>query len=199
MIHEAIAQSNLSLIYENIIFEKLMELKELGEDLDKHCSANNDLDERLRVMMCKLENAEMENSHLKESFVKSNVELHLVESINGQLSCQIRDEREMLHLKENELLEAAEMFHVLHTEKTELQRMVENLKIKYDEAEVMLEEQANQILKLSSDKDHQNEELICLCEVNQKLESEMGYLRQELGDTKLREKKLGDEVLKGTK
>ncbi|KAL2663952.1 hypothetical protein AAZV13_02G130300 [Glycine max] len=194
----AIAQSNLSLIYENIIFEKLMELKELGEDLDKHCSANNDLDERLRVMMCKLENAEMENSHLKESFVKSNVELHLVESINGQLSCQIRDEREMLHLKENELLEAAEMFHVLHTEKTELQRMVEDLKIKYDEARVMLEEQANQILKLSSDKDHQNEELLCLSEVNQKLESEMGYLRQELGETKLREKKLGDEVLKGT-
>ena len=53
-----------------------------------------------------IRNAEMENSHLKESFVKSNVELHLVESINGQLSCQIRDEREMLHLKENELLEA---------------------------------------------------------------------------------------------
>ena len=76
--------------------------------------------------------------------------------------------------------------------------MMENLKIKYDEAWVMLEEQANQILKLSSDKDHQNEELICLCEVNQKLESEMGYLRQELGETKLREKKLGDEVLKGT-
>ncbi|KAG5116920.1 hypothetical protein JHK84_043033 [Glycine max] len=197
-IHEAIAQSNLSLIYEDIIFEKLMELKELGEDLDKHCLANNDLDERLRVMMCKLENAEMENSHLKESFVKSNVELHLVESINGHLSCQIRDEREMLHLKENELLEAAEMFHVLHTEKTELQRMVEDLKIKYDEARVMLEEQANQILKLSSDKDHQNEELICLSEVNQKLESKMGYLRQELGETKLREKKLGDEVLKGT-
>ncbi|KAG4949583.1 hypothetical protein JHK82_042800 [Glycine max] len=185
MIHEAIAQSNLSLIYEDIIFEKLMELKELGEDLDKHCLANNDLDERLRVMMCKLENAEMENSHLKESFVKSNVELHLVESINGHLSCQIRDEREMLHLKENELLEAAEI-------------MVEDLKIKYDEARVMLEEQANQILKLSSDKDHQNEELICLSEVNQKLESEMGYLRQALGETKLREKKLGDEVLKGT-
>ncbi|KAL5138027.1 Protein NETWORKED 1D [Glycine soja] len=154
MIHEAIAQSNLSLIYENIIFEKLTELKELGEDLDKHCSANNDLDERLRI----------------------------------------RDEREMLHLKENELLEAAEMFHVLHTEKTELQRMVEDLKIKCDEARVMLEEQANQILKLSSDKDHQNEELICLSEVNQKLESKMGYLRQELGETKLREKKLGDEI-----
>ncbi|RDX84892.1 Protein NETWORKED 1D, partial [Mucuna pruriens] len=198
MIQETIAQSNTSLIYQNIVFEKLLEIKELGEDLDRHCSANNDLEERLKVMVCKLENAGMENSHLKESFVKSNVELNLVESINDQLSCQIRDEREMLHQKENELLEAAEMFHVLHTEKTELQRMVEDLKIKYDEARVMLGEQANQILKLSSDKDHQNGELIRLCEVNQKLESEMGYLHKELGETKLREKKLSYEVLKGT-
>ncbi|KAK7355838.1 hypothetical protein VNO80_15100 [Phaseolus coccineus] len=198
MIHETITQSNISLIYENVIFEKLLELKELGEDLDNHCSANNDLEERLKVVVGKLENAEMENSHLKESFVKSNVELQVVESLNDELSCQIRDEREMLNHKENELLEAAEMFHVLHSEKTELQRMVEDLKIKYDEARAMLEEQANKILKLSSDKDHQNEELIGLCEVNQKLESEMGYLRQELGETKLREKKLSYEVLKGT-
>ncbi|KAK7393510.1 hypothetical protein VNO78_22068 [Psophocarpus tetragonolobus] len=198
MIHETVAQSNISLIYENFLFEKLLELQEVGEDLDKHCSANNDLEERLKVMVCKLEKAEMENSHLKESYVKSNVELHLVESINDQLSGQIRDEREMLHQKENELLEAAEMFHVLHTEKTELQKMVEDLKIKYDEARLMLEEQANQIVKLSSDKDHQNEELMCLCEVNQKLESEMGYLRQELGETKLREQKLSYEVVKGT-
>ncbi|TKY52652.1 NETWORKED 1D [Spatholobus suberectus] len=198
VIHDTIAQSNISVIYQNIIFEKLLEIKELGEDLDKHCSANNDLEERLKVIVCKLENAEMENSHLKESFVMSNVELNLVESVNDQLSCQIRDEREMLCQKENELLEAAEMFRVLHTEKTELQRMVEDLKFRHDEARMMLEEQANQILKLSADKDHQNEELICLCEVNQKLESEMGYLRQELGETKLREKKLNYEVLKGT-
>nr|KYP31653.1 hypothetical protein KK1_047916 [Cajanus cajan] len=157
MIHEIISQSNSSLIYQNIIFEKHLELKELGDNLDKHCSENNDLEERLKVMVCKLENAEMENSHLKESFIKSNVELNLVESINHQLSCQISDEREMLHQKENELLEAAEMFH----------------------------------------KDRQNEELTCLCEVNQKLESEMGNLRQELGETQLREKKLSYEVLKG--
>ena len=74
------------------------------------------------------------------------------------------------------------MFRALHIEKTELQRMMEeDLKIKYDESKVMLEEHANQILKLSSDKDCQNEELICVCEVNQKLESEMRYRCQELG------------------
>ncbi|KAK7345846.1 hypothetical protein VNO77_16458 [Canavalia gladiata] len=198
MIQETIAQSNISLIYQNIIFEKVLEHKKLGEDLDKHCSVNSDLEERLKIMVYKLENAEAENSHLKESFLKSNVELNLVESVNDELSSQIMNEREMLHQKENELLEAAEMFHVLLTEKTELQRMVEDLKIKYDETKVMLEEQVNQILKLSSDKDHQDDELRRLCEVNHKLESEMMHLHQELGETKLREKKLSYELHKGT-
>ncbi|KAK7270284.1 hypothetical protein RIF29_23313 [Crotalaria pallida] len=198
VIHETIAQSNTSLIYQNIIFEKLLELKELREDLDELRWVNNDLEERLKIMTGKLEETEMENSHLKESFVKSIVELKLVESVNDQLSSQIRTEEELLSQKENELLEAAKMFCALQTEKTELQRMVEDLKFKYDEARGILEDQANQILKLSSDKDHQNEELRCLCEVNQKLESEMSHLHQELGETKQRERNLSYELHKRT-
>ncbi|XP_061375344.1 protein NETWORKED 1D-like [Gastrolobium bilobum] len=198
LIHDTIAQSNMSLIYQNIIFEKLLELNELCENHDKLVAVNNDLEGRLNTTVHKLENAEMENSHLRESFVKSNVELALVESVNDQLSCQIRNEKEMLSQKEIELLEAAETLRALHTEKTELQIMVEDLKIKYDEARGILEEQANQILKLSSDKDHQNEELGYLCEVNQKLESEMKHLHQELGETKLREKNLSYDVHKRT-
>ncbi|KAK7277619.1 hypothetical protein RJT34_22634 [Clitoria ternatea] len=198
VIQETIAQSNISLIYQNIIFEKLLELKELSEDLDHYCAVNNDLEERLKLMVCKLEKAEIENSHLKESFIKSTVEQNLVESVNDQLSCQIRNEKEILCQKESEILEAAEMFRVLHIEKTELQRMVEDLKIKYDEARLVLDEQANQKLKLSSDKDHQNEELRCLYEVNQKLELEMRNLHQELGEAKQRENKLSSEVQKGT-
>ncbi|KAF7804729.1 protein NETWORKED 1D [Senna tora] len=43
MIHETTAQSNVSLIYQNIIFEKLLTLKELGEDIHQLCSVHNDL------------------------------------------------------------------------------------------------------------------------------------------------------------
>ncbi|XP_057423981.1 protein NETWORKED 1D-like [Lotus japonicus] len=197
VIHETIAQSNISLIYQNIIFEKLLELKERGEDLGKLCSVNNNLEERLKTMVRNLENSERENSHLKESYIKSHVELNLVKSVNDLLSCEVRNEREMLCQKKNELMEAAEMFHTLHTDKTELQRIVEDMKIKYDEAMVILDEQANQIFKLSSDKDRQNEELGCLSEVNKKLEAEMKHLHQELGETKLREINLSDEVHKG--
>ncbi|TKY62423.1 NETWORKED 1D [Spatholobus suberectus] len=198
MIHETIAQSNISLIYQNIVFEKLLALKELSKDLDRLCSVNTDLEEKLKIMRGKLEDVQMENSDLKESFVVSSIELKLVQSVNDQLNCQIRNGKELLSQKENEILEAAEMFSTLHDEKTELQRLVEDLKSKYDEARVILEDQASQILKLSSNKDRQNDELGCLCEVNQKLEAEMRHLHQELGEIKLREEKLNYELLKGT-
>jgi chromosome segregation ATPase len=181
-------------VYENIIFEKLLELKQLGQELDKLSSENNNLEARLKTMAHKLENAEMENSHLKELFVKANVELNLVESVNDQLTCQISNEREMLSQKEKVLLETAKTFHALHTEKKELQRTAEDLKVRYEDAKGKLEEQANQIFKLSSDKDRQSEELGCLYEANQKLESEMKCLHQELEETKVKEKKLSHEV-----
>ncbi|XP_045808465.1 protein NETWORKED 1D-like isoform X1 [Trifolium pratense] len=194
LFHERLVQSNISVVYENIIFEKLRELRQFGQELGKLCSENNNLEARLKTMAQKLENAEMENSHLKELFVKSNVELDLVESVNDQLTCQISNEREMLNQKEKVLLETAKTFHALHTEKKELQRTAEDLKVRYEDAKVKLEEQANQIFKLSSDKDRQNEELGCLHEANQKLESEMKCLHQELEETKLKEKKLSHEV-----
>jgi chromosome segregation ATPase len=194
MFHERLVQSNISVVYENIIFEKFRELKQLGQELDKLCSENNNLEARLKTMAHKLENAEMENSHLKELFVKSNVELNLVESVNDQLTFQITNEREMLSQKEKVLLETAKTFHALHTEKKELQRTAEDLKVRYEDAKGKLEEQANQIFKLSSDKDRQSEELGCLYEANQKLESEMKCIHQELEETKLKEKKLSHEV-----
>ncbi|KAG5048799.1 hypothetical protein JHK85_009902 [Glycine max] len=134
---------------------KMEALKELSKDLDRLCSINTDLEEKLKIMMGKLEDVQMENSDLKESLIVSSNELKLVQSVNDQLNCQIRNGKELLSQKENEILEAAKMFSTLHDEKTELQRLVEDLKSKYDGARVILEDQASQILKLSSDKDTQ--------------------------------------------
>ncbi|KAK7378390.1 hypothetical protein VNO80_03829 [Phaseolus coccineus] len=198
MIDETITQSNLSLVYQNIVFEKLLALTGLSNDFDRLCSVNTDLEEKLKILMGKIEDVQMENSDLKESFAVSSIELKLVQSVNDQLNCQIRNGKQLLSQKENEILEAAEMFSALHDKKTELQRLVEVLKSKYDEARVILEDQASQILKLSSEKDQQNDEFGCLGKVNQKLEEEMRHLHQEIGEIKLREEKLSHELLKGT-
>ncbi|XP_057438637.1 protein NETWORKED 1D [Lotus japonicus] len=198
MIHETIAPCNSSLIYQNIVFEKLLALKELGKDLDKLLSVNTGLEERLQIVTGKLEDVQMDNSYLKESVAELNTDLKLVQSVNDELNCQIKNGKELLSRKENEIMKAAEMFSALYGEKTEFQRLVEDLKKKYDEARVIIEDQASQILKLYSDKDRQNEELGSLCEVNQKLEAEMKHLHQELGETKLIVEKLSYESLKGT-
>ncbi|KEH23808.1 kinase interacting (KIP1-like) family protein [Medicago truncatula] len=177
--------------------EKLTALKELSKELDKLVSVNTDLEERLKIVMGKLEDVQRENSYLKESFVVSNTELKLVESVNDKLNCQIRNGKELLSQKENEILGAAEMYSALQDEKKALQTSVEDLKSKYDDAKVILEDQDSQILKLSADKDCQNDELGFLCEVNKKLEAEMRHLHQELGETKLREKNISYALLKG--
>ncbi|KAJ7972756.1 Protein NETWORKED 1A-like [Quillaja saponaria] len=75
MLGEKISQTNISLIYRNIVFEKLVALKELSEDVDKLCFINNDLDEKLRITVGTLQDVQMENSHLKESLKKSDIEL----------------------------------------------------------------------------------------------------------------------------
>ncbi|XP_058748726.1 protein NETWORKED 1D-like [Vicia villosa] len=177
--------------------ENLMALMELSKELDELVSVNTNLEERLKLVMGKLEDVQMENSYLKESFVVSNVELKLVESVNDKLNCQIRNDKDSLYQKENDILEAAEMFSALQEEKKALQKLVVDLKIKYKEAMALLEDQGSQILKLSSDKDHQIEEHEYLREVNKKLEADMRHLQQELGETKLMEKKLSNALLKG--
>jgi chromosome segregation ATPase len=182
---------------EEMTTEKLTALKVLSKEMDKLVSVNVNLEETLKIVMGKLEDVQMENSYLKESFVVSNTELKLVESVNDQLNSQIRNGKELLSQKESEILEAAEMYSALQDEKKALQKLVEDLNSKYEEARVILEHQASQILELSSINDHQNEELECLHEVNKNLKAEMRHLHQELGETKLREKKLNYALLKG--
>jgi len=55
--HDAFVQSNISEIYQNIISEKLQELKPLAQELVKLGSENNNHEERLEMMTHKLENA----------------------------------------------------------------------------------------------------------------------------------------------
>ncbi|KAJ7977354.1 protein NETWORKED 1A-like [Quillaja saponaria] len=197
MLGETISQDNVSLIYKNIVFEKLVALKELSEDVDNLCLINKDLEENLKIMMGKLQDVQMENSHLSESLEKSDIKVKSFNSVNDKLTCEITIGREKLSQKENELLEAKRMLGELQNERMQLQKMVEDLETTYDEARVILEDQQKQILKLSSEKDRQNEELECLCEVNQNVESKMRKLHDEFGDAKVREEKLNYELQKG--
>ncbi|KAJ6337068.1 hypothetical protein OIU76_006852 [Salix suchowensis] len=140
---ETVSQSTLSLIFRDIICEKSVEIKSLGEHLDKLCHDNNGLNEKVKTL-------------------------------------------------EKEL----DKFSALVDEKTELHKMVENLKCKYDEVEVIRSDQEMQISKLSGDYDQKNKEAENIHEVNQKLESEIRKLHEEFEEVKDRKENLSHELVK---
>ena len=194
---ETMSQCNLSLIFNNIVFEKFVELKELTEDLVKlHC-VNYDLEEKVRIVDGKFEGVKMENSDLKESLNKLENELVSLKSASDQLRCEIATGKDMFCRKESEHSEAEQIISAITNEKTELHKLVEDLKSKYDEAKVILEDQEKQILKLSADNELQSKETGCLQEVNQKLESDLWRLHEELEESKIMEESLSSELQKG--
>ncbi|KAK4264740.1 hypothetical protein QN277_025873 [Acacia crassicarpa] len=75
MICQTIAQSIASLIYQNVVFEKDLALKELGEDLDELCSNHNDLE--MEVRQCETLAAalhtELQISTINETVLKGKV------------------------------------------------------------------------------------------------------------------------------
>ncbi|KAJ6938104.1 hypothetical protein NC651_004717 [Populus alba x Populus x berolinensis] len=102
---ETVSQSTLSLIFRDIICEKSVEIKSLGESLDKLCHDNIGLNKKVKTL-------------------------------------------------EKEL----DKFSGLQDEKRELHKMVEDLKCKYDEVEVIRSDQEMQIIKLSGDYDQKTKE-----------------------------------------
>ncbi|KAJ6412286.1 hypothetical protein OIU84_005361 [Salix udensis] len=128
----------------DIIYEKSVETKNLGENLDRLYHDNNGLNEKVKMLE-------------KEFYKLSSLE----------------------------------------DDKRELSKMVEDLKCKYDEVEMIQSNQELQIIKLSGDYDQKRKEAENFSEVNQKLESEMRKLHEEFQEIRVREENLSNELVKG--
>ncbi|KAJ9171993.1 hypothetical protein P3X46_015286 [Hevea brasiliensis] len=140
---ETVSLSTISLIFRDIISEKLLEMKELSENLDELLHVNNGLNEKVKIM----------------------------EGVLLELSA-VKDKKRELH------------------------KMVEDLKCKYDEIELIRADQEKQIIKLSGDCYEQTKEVECIQEANRKLETELGKLNGELLENKIREESLNCELQK---
>lgn len=140
---ETVSLSTLSLIFRDIISEKVLEVIQLNQNLDKLYHVNNGLDEKVKTM-------------------------------------------------EGKLVELSLMFD----EKRELHKMVEDLKSKCDEAELIRADQEKQIIKLSGDYDQQSMELECIREANRELEADLEKLNGEILEAKSREESLNSELQK---
>ncbi|KAJ0053196.1 hypothetical protein Pint_03266 [Pistacia integerrima] len=193
---ETVSQSALSLVFKDIISEKSVERMELNENLEQLCCINNELQEKARQLEGKLEDVQMENSHLKESLEKSENEMISVRCVSDKLNLEIANAKDLLSQKEDQLMETEQMLNTIWDERTELHNIMEDLKYKYDEAKRIREEKEKQILKISEDYDHQIKETSCIQEANLNLETQLQKLREELEETKHREESLNYELEK---
>ena len=103
IIGETIFHSNLSLVFNDIISQNMVDLGELSGRLKKLHLNNIDLEDKARMLEEKLEVLQMENKHLKECLDKSDSDLHMVKSFNDQLKCEITSLKDLLSQKENEI------------------------------------------------------------------------------------------------
>ncbi|XP_010256141.1 PREDICTED: protein NETWORKED 1D-like [Nelumbo nucifera] len=194
VVHEAMSLGNLSLIFEAFGTEKAMELKEINEDLDCLTGVNKGLEKEVREVANNLQIVEKENLHLKESIEKLEIELNKVKNASDVLNHQIATEKDLLSQKEMMLSDAEQKLKIAQSENAELHRDIEGLKRKQDETKVVIEELQKCILELSTDKTHQNKEIVSLCEANNKLESDVGRLHGELIELRTREEIVSQEL-----
>ncbi|XP_022728497.1 protein NETWORKED 1D-like [Durio zibethinus] len=194
---EGISQSNISLIFKDIIVDNFEEIKHLSDNLDKLNCANNDLKEKVRIMERKFEDMQMENSYLNDSVKNLENELVSVRYVGDQLNDEVAKGKDLLCQKENELSEAKQMLSASQEKRAQLHEVVEDMKTKYEEVKLIGEDQKKQIVKLSGDYDHQSKKTESIRQANQKFEAELLKFYKELEERKHREERLSVELQKG--
>ncbi|XP_057507470.1 protein NETWORKED 1D-like [Actinidia eriantha] len=197
IIGEALSLSTLSLIFENIIDDKSAEMKELGKDIGKLHGVNCALEAKLRIMEGKSEDVQLEIFHLKDLLKNSEDELSRFTLVSDQLNVEISNGKDLLSQKEVELSEAECKLTAIENQKSELQKIVEDLKTECNEVNMVSNDRERQILKLSEDNNHLSKENGCLREANREHEVELHRLVEEHENLKSREDSLLCEVQNG--
>ncbi|KAF2589575.1 hypothetical protein F2Q70_00042172 [Brassica cretica] len=126
LLSETIYQSNLILVLEDVVLEKLSGAVKLNEDLEMLSFVKCKLEEEVREVGDKLKSTETENVQLKG----------LLENTDAELA-NVKDQ---LVQREKELLEAMLMISTVQNEKSELSKAVEDLECKYKETKAIEED-----------------------------------------------------------
>ncbi|CAA7056133.1 unnamed protein product [Microthlaspi erraticum] len=196
LLSETLYQSNLILLLEDVLLEKLSGAVKLNEDLERLTFVKCNLEEEIKEVGDKLDSAETKNLQLQGLLEKSDAEVISARSANDQLEHEIANVKDQLGQKEKELLEAMLMISVVQNEKSELSKAVEGLECRYKEAKAIEEDKDKQVLKLSGDYDEQVKKNSHVNEANLKLEADLMNLLMELEGIRAEKEKLNEELLK---
>ncbi|RDY12713.1 Protein NETWORKED 1A, partial [Mucuna pruriens] len=195
ILHEILALSNLNLVYEQLITEKVIEQKALSEHLSSNLSRLNG---ELNVLRKKFEVKETENVYLNESTKRMDKELQEIKNANCRLSHQVENSENLLKKKEVELLEMVKRLKTAETLNVEFCRYIEELKMGQEESRLIKEKLDRQILELSENCMKQKKEIEHLDEENRSFQSVMRSLLHEVEQHKVREQALNSELLDKT-
>ncbi|KAL0700592.1 hypothetical protein Bca4012_056714 [Brassica carinata] len=196
LLSETIYQSNLIILLEDAVLEKLSEAVKLNEDLDRLSFVKCKLEEQVREVGDKLNSRETENLQLEGLLEKTDAELLSARSANDQLEHEIANVKDQLVQKEKELVEAILMISIVQNEKSELSKAVEDLECRYKETKAIEEDKDKQVLKLRGDYDEQIKKTGHANEANMKLEADLLNLSMELEGIKAEKEKLNQELSK---
>ncbi|KAJ4722517.1 protein NETWORKED 1A-like [Melia azedarach] len=194
ILHEALDLGNLSMVFKSFGIEKAEEAKALAEDISHLHVINSDLKEKVESLEKKLEMKEAEGLRLNETVDMLHTELQEVNHLNDELHNQILTGEDSLRQKAAELLEAELKLKATHNLNAELCRSIEDLKMEYEELKLIKENVERRILEISVDCAKQKKEIEFLHEVNKSLESEVGILREEIEEQKIKEVYLSSEL-----
>ncbi|KAI4304042.1 hypothetical protein MLD38_039606 [Melastoma candidum] len=196
LMHEVIYLGNLCLIYQVIAEEKNEALKGLSEQI--HCiqSSKSELQKNLDVIEEEFQSKRRENLHLIESIEMMANELDRVKDLNDQLNHQILIGNDFLREKAKELSEVDQKLEFSQFSTLELCRTVQELKREHDESKMNMDNVEKQRVDLLKERDRYKEEIEALHQVNENLDNEVGILRKEIEERRIREESLSMELQK---
>ncbi|KAK7405915.1 hypothetical protein VNO78_07527 [Psophocarpus tetragonolobus] len=198
-LHEVLALSNLNLVYESFLTQKVIEQKALSEHFNSNLSRlNGELYQELDVLRKKFEVQEAENVYLNESTKMMDKELQEIKNASCLLSHQIENSENLLKKKDVELLEMVKRLKAAETLNEEFCRYIEELKKDREESRLIRENLDRQILELSENCMNQKKEIEDLKEENRSIQSLMRSLLHEVEQHKVREQALNAELLDKT-
>ncbi|TKY71158.1 NETWORKED 1A [Spatholobus suberectus] len=199
ILHEVLALTNLNLVYESFLTQKVIEQKALSEHLSSNLSRlNGDLNQELGVLRKKFEVKEAENVYLNESTKRMDKELQEIKNANCRLSHQVENSENLLEKKDVELLEMVKRLKAAEALNAEFCRYIEELKMDQEESRLIRENLDRQILELSENRMNQNKEIEHLNEENRSFQSVMRSLLQEVEQHKVGKQTLNSELLDKT-
>ncbi|KAF5452788.1 hypothetical protein F2P56_027753 [Juglans regia] len=194
ILHETVALSNLSLVFESFATENFVKLKALTENISSLHVVNSDLKEEVGMLGKKLGMKEAENQYLNESVESLARELNEAKDLNDQLCNQIFVGEEFLRQKSTELSEAEQKLKAKEKSNVELCRTVEKLKMECEESKLIKENLEKQISEVFEDSKMQEKDIEHLREVNANMDSELEILHLKIEEHRIREENLSLEM-----